>query len=60
MIDSIDNSMAAPIRDAEGSRGRFPGDGRAVRKPQFKLNLFLPFWVRTEVLLRIGTPGLMS
>ena len=57
MIDSIDNSMAAPFRDAEGSGGVSP---ETDALSEFKLNLFLPFWVRTVVLLRTGTPGLMS
>lgn len=59
MIDSIDNSMAAPIRDAEGS-GAVSPETDALSETAVQTEPFPPFWVRTEVLLRIGTPGLMS
>ena len=59
MIDSIDNSMAAPFRDAEGS-GFVSPETDALSETEVQTEPFLPFWVRTVVLLRTGTPGLMS
>lgn len=59
MIDSTDNSMAAPFRGAEGF-GAVSPETEALSETAVLTESFPPLLGRTEVLLRIGTPALMS
>ena len=68
MIDSIDNSMAAPFRDAVGSGAVSPetdtpligrSDLLAEAENYIRGNRTILGSI-SAVLLRIGTPGLMS